>query len=299
MQPWYDLMKTETEPIIFIYLLFLGPDYGYNISKIFQAAISDNIWDDTRGRQTLKNPNLVSATLKEMETNGLLFKREDKRRSYYTANIDVIRSPCVLGETNDQHVECEDIIFDVLNKEDTSLIIKTLQELEIDRSKFIKYLNSIKKFDYITILSVFNEIITRFVYFISADIHETGTKFQQTLRFSHQDQPEEAIREKLLQFYTIDPQDYMKIEMAIINHEKKVFANNLKLYTEKLLEIGYNEENLNNYFKPLKIAALSVFRYMNLNETIVKIIYMERGIPTIPVKTHRIPPSVTDKPYKS
>jgi hypothetical protein len=297
MQPWYELMKTETEPIIFIYLLFLGPDYGYNISKIFQAAISDNIWDDTRGRQTLKNPNLVSATLKEMETNGLLFKREDKRRSYYTANIDVIRSPCVLGETNDQHVECEDIIFDVLNKGDTSLIIKTLQELEIDRSKFIKYLNSIKKFDYITILSVFNEIITRFVYFISADIHEAT--FHMTYQFSHQNNPEETIREELLQFYTIDPQAWAKIEMAIVNLEKKEFANKQKLYTEKLLDIGYNEENLNNFFKPLKIAALPVFRYMNLNETIVKIIYMERGIPTIPVKTHRLPPSVTNKPYKS
>lgn len=297
MQPWYELMKTETEPIIFIYLLFLGPDYGYNISKTFQAAISDNIWDDARGRQTLKNPNLVSATLKEMEKNGLLFKREDKRRSYYTPNIDVIRSPCVLGDSNDQHVECENIIFDVLNKEETSLIIKTLQELEIDKSKFIKYLNSIKKFDYITILSVFNEIITRFVYFISADIHEAFIHMK--YQFSHQDQPEETIRENLLQFYTIDPEEMTKIEMAIINLEKKAFANKQKLYTEKLLEIGYNEENLNNYFKPLKIAALPVFRYMNLNETIQKITYMERGIPAIPVKMHRVPPSVTNIPYKS
>jgi len=285
MQPWYELMKTETEPIICLYLLFLGPDYGYNISKTFQSAISDNIWEDTRGRQTLKNPNLVSATLKEMENNGLLTKQEENRRIYYSANIDVIRSPCRLDNPDDTHVVWGETAFNVLDKSNTSLIIETLHKLEIDKSKFLNFLNRIERFDYLTILAVFNEIMTRFAYYVSLGIHETIV--HETLRVSHQ-MPEENIREELTKFYTSDRKKMVDLEMRFINLEKMSLESNQKNYTEKLIELGYNAENLNDYFYPLKIAALPVFRSINLNETIVKIVYMERSIPNVPTKTSRI-----------
>jgi hypothetical protein len=289
MQPWYELMRTEPEPIIFSYLLFLGPDYGYNISKTFQAAISENIWEDTRGRQTLKNPNLVSATLKEMEKNGLLIKREENRRTYYTANIDVIRSPSMLDKPDDQHVVCGETTFNVLDKSAASLIIETLQKLEIDRSKFIKYLNHIERFDYLTILAVFNEIITRFTYYISLGIYENS--IHMTFSVSYQNMSEDEIRKDLTRFFTIEPQEMAELEMKNLNLQKMFLEENQKNYTGKLIEIGYNEENLNNYFYPLKIAALPAFQSINLNETIVKIVYMERGVPNVPTKKSRITPS--------
>jgi len=304
MQPWYELMKTETEPIIFIYLLFLGPDYGYNISKTFQTAISDNIWDDTRGRQTLKNPNLVSATLKEMGEKGLLTKKIDvNRRSYYDININVLCSPVNVDIKDEYFIEYDGVTFDIIEKKDLSMIINFLREMGLNQMKFIEFLNPIKKFDYLTILGVFNEIITRFVLYLTLVLHSAGLKIEE--KFIYDGLTTDEIRENLTEFYNLfDPEEREKIidlEMILIEMNKINLEANKAKYLEKILDVGFKEDHLQHLLTSKdnsgRINTHDIIHATSqkFNALILKLVYLERGIHTTPNRTRYIGKSIMGK----
>lgn len=283
MQPWFDLMKTEPESIIFIYLLFLGPDYGYNISKTFQAAISDNRWHDTRGRQTLKNPNLVSATLKEMGEKGILKRIGEGRRSYYDVNIDVLRIPINSDLNHTFSIEYDGIEFEIIDGEDILTIITLLREIKVNKAKFIEYLNTITTFDYLTILGVFNEIITRFTLYLTIGMHITNIEEG---KFIYDGLTANEIREKLTEIYNMyKPEISEKIialEMKTIR-ENNLFRNrNRAQYLEKLIDVGFEEENIDQNIESNKIDLHEIIlsTSQNFNRMISKIVYYERGIHT-------------------
>jgi len=303
MQPWYELMKTEPEPIIFIYLLFLGPDYGYNISKTFQAAISDNIWEDTRGRQTLKNPNLVSATLKEMGENGLLIKKSEGRRSYYEINTDVLRSPVNLDTKDQLFVEYDGVMFDIIDYEDLSMIINFLREMGLNRIKFIEFLNPIKKFDYLTILSVFNEIISRFILYLTIGVHIAG--LVEEGKFIYEGLPPETIRKKLDDIYSMFKpevsENVIDMEMEIIEENKNNIEANKAQYLEKLLDVGFEENTLQHLLTSkdtsgrIDMHGIILATSQNFNALISKLVYLERGVHTTPTRTRYIQKSIVVK----
>jgi len=303
MQPWYELMKTEPEPIIFIYLLFLGPDYGYNISKTFQAAISDNIWEDTRGRQTLKNPNLVSATLKEMGENGLLIKKSEGRRSYYEINTDVLRSPVNLDTKDQLFVEYDGVMFDIIDYEDLSMIINFLREMGLNRIKFIEFLNPIKKFDYLTILSVFNEIISRFILYLTIGVHIAG--LVEGRKFIYEGLPPETIRKKLDDIYSMFKpevsENVIDMEMEIIEENKNNIEANKAQYLEKLLDVGFEENTLQHLLTSkdtsgrIDMHGIILATSQNFNALISKLVYLERGVHTTPTRTRYIQKSIVVK----
>ena len=291
MQPWYEFMKTESEPILFLYLLFLGPDYGYNISKTFQAAISDNIWDDTRGRQTLKNPNLVSATLKEMWEKGLLIKKSEGRRSIYEINMDVLRSPLQCDLDDQQFIDYEGITVAILDNEDISSIIAYLKEMTINRFKFIQYLNTIKRFDYLTILSIFNELVSRFILYLSVGIHFT---LEEQGRFVYEGLSEKQIRDILTKFYEIPTSERIEklidTEMNIIKLNKETNENRREYFLNAILEFGIEEIPPGCLVgsKRMEMHEIFLATSQTIENIISRLIYFERGIHTIPAKTYSI-----------
>jgi hypothetical protein len=304
MQPWYEFMKTESEPILFLYLLFLGPDYGYNISKTFQAAISDEIWDDARGRQTLKKPNLVSATLKEMGEKGLLTKKIDvDRRSYYDININVLCSPVNLDIKDECFIEYDGVTFDIIEKEDLTMIINFLREMGLNQMKFIEFLNPIKKFDYLTILGVFNEIITRFILYLTIGVHFAGLEMEG--KFIYDGLTTDEMRKNLTEIYNLfNPEEREKIidlEMKIIESNKINLEANKAKYLEKILDIGFKEDHLQHLLTSkdnsgrINMHGIILATSQNFNALISKLVYLERGIRTTPTRTRYIRKSIVGK----
>jgi|SRR5208283_872693 len=180
---------------IYLYLLMRGPDYGYNIHKAFVDAEKEGKWETQLRLKDLtgkKSSSKVSAALKYMADIGILcdykdvikylpksllienrFKEESKKnptlRVYYIINYEVIAdygfakngpknilkqhltNLGVTGEVEDWDlVEFHRLIWHAI------MIIQGYGKTEQD---IIKYINGIPKYDYLTILLVFDSII--------------------------------------------------------------------------------------------------------------------------------------------
>ena len=252
----------------------------------------------------MKNPNLVSATLKEMGEKGLLIKKIDvDRRSYYDININVLCSPVNLDIKDEFFIEYNGVTFDIIEKEDLSMIINFLREMRLNQMEFIEFLNLIKKFDYLTILGVFNEIITRFILYLTIGVHFAGLEMEG--KFIYEGLTTDEMRKNLTEIYNLfNPEEREKIidlEMKNIEANKINLEANKAKYLEKILDVGFKEDHLQHLLTSkdnssrINMHGIILATSQNFNALISKLVYLERGIHTTPTRTRYIRKSIVVK----
>jgi len=178
----------EVKIILFLYLMSRRVDYGWNIALKFREAIAIGKWTDRRGLGDLKYENKVEAALKNMEQNGLILKysqfkeqipdsyfldsKEDPeifknpRRIYYTVNPGVFMDITVNSNKFDEKWESTPYyelglpvdIRDYYNERVTPHYVinhglRFIQDYQKKDLEVIELINSIPKFDYLTVLT--------------------------------------------------------------------------------------------------------------------------------------------------
>jgi len=287
VKPWHELIKSEPEAIIFLYLLFKGPNYGYKIAKTFQNAISEGLWDDIRGRGALKEPNVMGSILKKMAENGIIIPIKDtSRRSYYDINIDVLSSPIKIEDSDKTPnynpelsiIEYNGAQFEISDKERLITSINLIRNSEADEAKLLEYLNKITKFDYLTILCIFNELLTQFSLFLSPCIYNSSDF---DYHFDCVGLTEDEIKNKISVHYEQiknDMDHIIEIEMNCVKINLESSIERRSWLMEFLNEFGFNENSIH-----IAINMMD-FHFEQLSETFDKTIsrlaYNERGIKT-------------------
>ena len=224
---------------LYLYLLMRGPDYGHNIYKAFVKAEKEKNWENRIGLKDLtqkKGSSKVSAALNYMAEIGILCRYKDvkkylpksiliedrirrelkenpTKRIYYTINYDVIAEEGFgninkLENISKQHsidlgeggrvedytaIEYNRLIWHAI------LIIQLYGKTEQD---LIQYINRIPKFDYLTILLAFDDIIRNLI-----DCHTRNL-----VRPSEENAKREWLEKQKLVFFNDDQKIHQMLE---------------------------------------------------------------------------------------
>jgi hypothetical protein len=138
--------------IIILMYLALGKDYPYHIAQVFKES---TIPSKIRRGSTLKNSNKIGELLNKMREDGLLTLSEDRdgsRRVHknYKINPEIIRSPA----RGAPYIKADGNVFEIpleLLESFFTWLEETYNE-EDRKAPFIKALETVRQFDYITFL---------------------------------------------------------------------------------------------------------------------------------------------------
>lgn len=156
--------KRNSYVILYLYLLPRSEDYAFNIAKAFRDAIKNEKWDAEKSKtKKLAEASKVGEYLREMERVGLLFSREDTtegvKKVFYRINPGVLYQNIEIvvlhGNLNIELPKWDEYKHPEFIEKWLSLI----RGDSIDEVRCIEEINTIGKYDYLTILVNFRTLI--------------------------------------------------------------------------------------------------------------------------------------------
>jgi len=193
---WYEIFADrqgkhpatlELKVVLYLYLMMREADYGWNIWKAFRTAKDNKEWQDRTGLKDLTSENSaskISSALKNMTDTGILVKYEDVRklpqsfyikdsikrlakehpdRTYYSVNHAVIYEETIGMNTktkeNFAKFHFENLPNSLPEEQICWNVVRMIQLYGKSEQESIEYINKIPKYDYLTILLTFEDLL--------------------------------------------------------------------------------------------------------------------------------------------
>jgi len=156
---YYKVFERREYVILFLYLLH-HPDYPYSIAKAFNERIKGKRQNKSKSfPRSLTRGSRVAALLKEMEKAKVVESHKEKagkkERIYYNIVPAVLSQEAKINLT-----DREEIVFSTYKySELVENYVEIIQAISPDKARCIEKINSFRKYDYLTILAYFKNLL--------------------------------------------------------------------------------------------------------------------------------------------
>jgi len=239
---------SKNDVILILYLLH-NPDYPYHIAKIFREMESKGEWN-VQGTKMLSSANKLYKLLNRLVDIGILKKHTPKakvgRRTRkggvkLPGEHDKIERKKVYYKINPQFFQSWNVggYEEIVGNQNINFTFFLMESLSPGASETVRYINKIKKFDFITILlhikkqlETIRDFYKIIEYLNTGSYTESTTKKKSSGKIILEKKRKVRINKDSLQkkAYQIKRRSFMKVEKLLEEMEKRKFTEELKFF---------------------------------------------------------------------